>query len=293
MQIDPPASVGDEPPAALSNLITQVTSDKLTQIELQKPASVAPRPIPTSIHRHLKGLLSIFLCCACNVLENDRLKKPSSEGTSAAGGKSCGNLKTLMNGNAKDSKKHSGYLLGPAAPGDESRKCLVLDLDETLVHSSFKKTADADFVVPVEIDNQVHSVYVLKRPGVDEFLRRMGELFEVVVFTASLAKYADPVLDLLDTHKIVKHRLFREACCNHKGSYVKDLSQLGRNLEHIIIIDNSPLSYLFHPKNAVPISSWFSDAHDTELLDLIPFLEELSRVDNVVTVLDSGKSEAT
>lgn len=31
-------------------------------------------------------------------------------------------------------------------------------------------------------------VYVLKRPHVDEFLQRMGELFECVLFTASLAK---------------------------------------------------------------------------------------------------------
>lgn len=31
-------------------------------------------------------------------------------------------------------------------------------------------------------------VYVLKRPHVDEFLKRMGELFECVLFTASLAK---------------------------------------------------------------------------------------------------------
>jgi carboxy-terminal domain RNA polymerase II polypeptide A small phosphatase len=36
--------------------------------------------------------------------------------------------------------------------------CLVIDLDETLVHSSFKPVANADFVVPVEIDGQVHQV---------------------------------------------------------------------------------------------------------------------------------------
>jgi TFIIF-interacting CTD phosphatase-like protein len=42
--------------------------------------------------------------------------------------------------------------------------------------------------VPVEIDNVIHQVYVLKRPYVDEFLCRMGELFECVLFTASLAK---------------------------------------------------------------------------------------------------------
>jgi RNA polymerase II subunit A small phosphatase-like protein len=43
-------------------------------------------------------------------------------------------------------------------------------------------------VVPVEIEWQWHNVYVIKRPGVDAFLKRMGELYEVVVFTASLSK---------------------------------------------------------------------------------------------------------
>jgi TFIIF-interacting CTD phosphatase-like protein len=27
----------------------------------------------------------------------------------------------------------------------------------------------------------------------------------------------------------------------------------------IIILDNSPASYLFHPNNAVPVTSWFSE----------------------------------
>ncbi|GAA6062334.1 hypothetical protein JCM10212_006584 [Sporobolomyces blumeae] len=170
----------------------------------------------------------------------------------------------------------------------KGRKCLVLDLDETLVHSSFKMVHQADYVVPVEIENQFHNVYVIKRPGVDGFLKAMGEIYEVVVFTASLSKYADPVLDQLDIHRVVKHRLFRESCYNNKGNYVKDLSQLGRPMEDSIIIDNSPASYVFHPNNAVPISSWFNDPHDTELTDLVPFLTDLSTVDDVRSVLDAG-----
>lgn len=79
----------------------------------------------------------------------------------------------------------------------------------------------ADYVVPVEIENQYHNVYVIKRPGVDHFLKAMGEIYEIVIFTASLSKYADPVLDQLDVHRVVKHRLFRESCYNNKGSYVK------------------------------------------------------------------------
>ncbi|KAI8917488.1 HAD-like domain-containing protein, partial [Powellomyces hirtus] len=178
-------------------------------------------------------------------------------------------------------------LLPPLDAADEGKKCLVLDLDETLVHSSFKEVPDADYVIPVEIEGIFHSVYVLKRPGVDDFLKRLGSQFEVVVFTASLPKYADPVLDHLDIHRVVKHRLFREACMQHRGNYVKDLSMLGRDLNEVIILDNSPASYVFHPMNAIPISSWFNDPQDTELLDLIPFLEDLKNCDDVTMVLDT------
>lgn len=85
----------------------------------------------------------------------------------------------------------------------------------------------------------------------DEFLKRMGELYECVLFTASLAKYADPVADLLDQWGVFRARLFRESCVFHRGNYVKDLNKLGRELQQIIIVDNSPASYIFHPDNAV------------------------------------------
>jgi RNA polymerase II subunit A small phosphatase-like protein len=71
------------------------------------------------------------------------------------------------------------------------------------------------------------------------------------------------------------------------GTYVKDLSQLGRNVKEVIILDNSPASYLFHPANAVPVSSWFNDPHDSELSDMIPFLEDLATVSDVTAVLDN------
>ncbi|XP_058036099.1 CTD small phosphatase-like protein isoform X2 [Ahaetulla prasina] len=158
------------------------------------------------------------------------------------------------------------YLLPEMTISDYGKKCVVIDLDETLVHSSFK-------------------VYVLKRPHVDKFLQRMGDLFECVLFTASLAKYADPVADLLDRWGVFTARLFRESCVFHRGNYVKDLSRLGRDLSKVVIIDNSPASYIFHPENAVPVQSWFDDMTDTELLDLIPFFEGLSREEEVYTML--------
>ncbi|KAI9820112.1 MAG: hypothetical protein M1832_003819 [Thelocarpon impressellum] len=191
----------------------------------------------------------------------------------------------LVPGQSADKQQ---WLLPPLQPRFKGKKCLVLDLDETLVHSSFKILHQADFTIPVEIEGQFHNVYVIKRPGVDQFMKRVGELYEVVVFTASVSKYGDPLLDQLDIHNVVHHRLFRESCYNHQGNYVKDLSQVGRDLRETIIIDNSPTSYIFHPQHAVPISSWFSDAHDNELLDLIPVLEDLAgpQVQDVSLVLD-------
>lgn len=198
----------------------------------------------------------------------------------------CLDLTKLQDGQAFNPE--TGWLLGKKDPKFGKKKCLILDLDETLVHSSFKYLRIADFVIPVQIDNQVHHVYVIKRPGVDEFLEKVGKWFEVVVFTALVSKYGDPLLDKLDIHKSVHHRLFRDSCYNYQGNFIKNLSQIGRPLLDSIIIDNSPASYIFHPQHSIPISSWFSDTHDNELLDLLPFLEDISKqnVDDVGLVLD-------
>jgi RNA polymerase II subunit A small phosphatase-like protein len=106
---------------------------------------------------------------------------------------------------------------------------------------------------------------VAKRPGVDEFLTEMAKYYEIVVYTASLNKYADPLLDLLDPNRVIRTRLFRESCVFYEGNYVKDLSLLDRDLSQSIIIDNSPSSYLFHPENAIDCSSFIDDIHDREL----------------------------
>ena len=221
-----------------------------------------------------RGLLRSLLCC----LGRGRGSSSKSSKTSSLQGDGHGSP-SLRTGSPR-------FLLPPVRHQDMHKKCMVIDLDETLVHSSFKPINNADFVVPVEIDGTVHQVYVLKRPYVDEFLQRMGELYECVLFTASLAKvyyansclsslsisylgkeaclnvpyfcylqYADPVADLLDRWGVFRARLFRESCVYHRGNYVKDLNKLGRDLQQIIIVDNSPASYIFHPDNAVSFNN--------------------------------------
>lgn len=174
-----------------------------------------------------------------------------------------------------------GPFLGPQKKDHRGRHTLVLDLDETLVHSSFVEISNYSFIIPVEIDGISHLIYVAKRPGVDKFLHAVSLNYEVVIFTASLAKYADPLMDQLDPFQYCVARLFREQCVFWNGQYVKDMSRMGRELKKIIILDNSPNSYAFQPENAIPIESWFDDPDDNELHQLIPILEALAKVDDI------------
>jgi RNA polymerase II subunit A small phosphatase-like protein len=56
--------------------------------------------------------------------------------------------------------------LGPQLKRDIGKKTLVLDLDETLVHSSFKPIDNPDIILPVEIEGNVCNIFILVRPGV-------------------------------------------------------------------------------------------------------------------------------
>jgi RNA polymerase II subunit A small phosphatase-like protein len=261
----------------LSSIITQVSKDD------DGNNATSPRPIPLTATINSGGgscqttngnkgrrrrLMSVLLCCL-GVRNRNRTKEVYRPSTDTPA----------------DHESTEKFLLPTLRDNERAKTCLVIDLDETLVHSSFKPVPNADFIVPVEIDGQVHQVYVTKRPHVDEFLRRVGELYECVLFTASLAKYADPVADLLDPNHVFRARLFRESCTYYNGNYIKDLSRLGRDIRKVIIIDNSPVSYIFHQDNAVPVTSWFDDMNDTELLTLVPIFDRLALVDDIIPAL--------
>jgi CTD nuclear envelope phosphatase 1 len=142
------------------------------------------------------------------------------------------------------------------------QKTLILDLDETLIHSLSKGgRMSSGHMVEVRLNTTYQSVggqatigpqhpilyYVHKRPHCDEFLRRVSKWYNLVVFTASVQEYADPVIDWLEAErKYFSARYYRQHCTFRHGAFIKDLSSVEPDLSKVMILDNSPLSYMFH-----------------------------------------------
>ena len=167
-----------------------------------------------------------------------------------------------------------------------NKKTLILDLDETLVHSAFYPfQIKSDIILKINLDGKSHIIYVLKRPNLDFFLKKISELYNVIIFTASLSEYAEPLIDILDPEKKFG-RMFRQNCIKKNGFYIKDLNQFGNNFKDIIIIDNNPISFIMNRDNGLPIMTWYENMNDDELIKFIPLLEFLSKTEDVRPIIN-------
>ena len=186
----------------------------------------------------------------------------------------------------RSNKLNSEKLLLPPKPHNSTKKTLILDLDETLVHSSFTPFEKNDIVLNVDFEGVIYNIYVLVRPEAELFIKTVAKLYELVIFTASISKYASPLLDILDKEKNIKYRLYRDQCTFINGIYIKDLKKCNRSLKDLIIVDNSPIAYTFDSDNGLPIKTWIEDPDDRELMKLVPILEFLSKTKDVRKFID-------
>ena len=115
-----------------------------------------------------------------------------------------------------------------------NKKTLILDLDETLVHSSFLPfKRKSDLSLPIKVNKKNRIVYILRRPYAIEFLKEISSYFEIVIYTASIGEYASRLLDEMDKDKIISNRYYRESCILYKGLYIKDLRFIGKKFKKV------------------------------------------------------------
>ena len=202
------------------------------------------------------------------------------------------NMQTNKNQSSNDKKQFSMNLfrkpiitepscgLDKFLPNKVSQKIktLVIDLDETLVHSYFDTNPPRkpDISFEITIDNKKLKVNTLVRPGAIEFLEKMSEIFEIVIFTASLRLYALPIINFIDKKNKCEFKLFREHCSILNNGFIKDLKKLSRDLNNLILLDNNPKCYFLNKENGIPIKTWIDDLSDKELLKITPYLAFLS-----------------
>ena len=155
----------------------------------------------------------------------------------------------------EDMPKPSIPFLNPKNENDKREYCLVLDLDETLVHY-------------IEEENE-EKAYVKVRMGAEDFINILNEYCEIVIFTASTQYYANIVINGLDCKDKIDYKLYRQHTDLIDGTNVKDLSKLGRDLAKVIIIDNIEDNYKLQPNNGLNISDFEGDENDNELIFLL------------------------
>lgn len=135
-------------------------------------------------------------------------------------------------------------------------------------------------------DNPEDWGMVYFRPFLRTFLEAVSSTFEVVLFTAACREYADQILNAVDPeNRLFHHRLYRDSCdeCTpnpvHPDAkiYIKDLRVLGRNLDDVILIDNSLICFAYQLDNGIVCNPFKGNSDDRELIAILEVLNMVNR----------------
>ena len=130
--------------------------------------------------------------------------------------------------------------------------CLILDLDETIIHNMNLPFGDYFFV----------------RPGFFELIKKVKENYEIIIFTEKDKKFVDDIMNKIDYDKYINYTLYKNHVIYEEKQPIKKLELIGRNLDKIIYVDDSDISAKYNKRNLYKISSWYNDIFDNELITL-------------------------
>ncbi|RNF00487.1 NLI-interacting factor [Trypanosoma rangeli] len=163
--------------------------------------------------------------------------------------------------------------LPPQLPQDVGKPTLVLDIDETILHT---------YGMQLETEDTV-AFFLFLRPHLREFLKEVKELYEVVFWTAGTASYCSAMVDAIEVQVL---QLPRSLCNVNEmklaasgapstdnvnfyalsrtqtlegENYMKYLPMLGRPMHRVIVLDDNVRSFPLHPRNAVKVPVFLPD----------------------------------
>jgi hypothetical protein len=143
---------------------------------------------------------------------------------------------------------------------------LILDLDETLIK----------FVTNINYPKGK----IIFRPGLIQFLNKAFTFFDLIIWTIATKDYADEMINNIEKDKkYFTARLYRDHASYKNKIYVKDLSNLGRPLDKIIIIDDKESNFSLQRSNGILIRPFHGTRRECQndyvLMDLYNFLTKI------------------
>jgi RNA polymerase II subunit A small phosphatase-like protein len=170
---------------------------------------------------------------------------------------------------------------------DDTRKLLILDIDETLLYATEEALSrPADFVI--------YDYYIYLRPHLERFLRYALERFRVAVWTSSGSMYAGQVIDrIFPSRDVLEFFWAAERCtvrfdpeCQEQYNLkqLKKVRRRGYRLEHVLFVDDTPKKHEKNYGNLIQVREYDGNPDDNELICLERYLELLEPVTNVRAV---------
>lgn len=173
----------------------------------------------------------------------------------------------------------------------KSDKQLILDLDETLIHSS-----ESDLGYPS--DFQFDRYFVYRRPHLEQFLKEISKHYTVGLWSSADDSYVEEIVKNIKPLNVDFELAWGRSRCTMKRDYSTDsyyfekrlekLKSKGFRLEQILIVDDSPEKSRNNYGNAVYIKEYLGDQEDQELLHLYNYLLTLKTVENIRKIEKRG-----
>ena len=177
---------------------------------------------------------------------------------------------------------HMEYLLPPI--NDKYKYTLILDLDETLIFVNNKNNVINN--EKPSFNNLFFSSFLILRPGLIDFLKKMKLIYELIIFTSGTLDYVIPIIQIIEKkEKFFEYILYRKHISLLKnGEYYKDLNLLNRDLKKTIIVDNIYNNFIMHKSNGICIKPFLGDIiNDKNTLKILCKILQTIRYDAELT----------